>query len=140
MIEYGLKFAGISSIALGIFHIPQIWGAVFSHWDDEISSLSPLSRKLVNTVLIALGMTLVILGAATLLLMEGNSSYNAVRNWFFFFCFIFWVWRLCWQILYFPYRRLNPNTSLLILHIALIAIFALNAFAYLAPAITSRSF
>jgi hypothetical protein len=122
---------------LGIFHIPQIWGTVFPQWNTEINGISLLSRKLINTVLVALGLTLVILGSATLLLIKENPPYSAIRVWFLFFCFIFWAWRLVWQIMYFPYRKLNPSRQLLILHIVLIAIFLANTFAYLAPIITS---
>ncbi|RJQ54584.1 MAG: hypothetical protein C4526_04990 [Nitrospiraceae bacterium] len=135
MMQYGLIFAGLSSIALGIFHIPQIWGTIFTQWNTEMNGLSLLSRKLINTVLVALGLTLIILGVATLLLIKENPAYYAVLGWFLVFCFIFWTWRLAWQIMYFPYRKLNPGRQLLVLHIFLIVIFLFNTIAYLAPLI-----
>lgn len=137
MMHYGLLFAGFSSIALGLFHIPRIWGTVFPHWSTEINGISLLSRKLINTVLVALCLTLIILGFSTLLLIKENPAYGSIRVWFLFFCFIFWAWRLVWQIMYFPYRKLNPGRQLLILHIVLIAIFLANTFAYLASIIIS---
>ncbi len=135
--QYGLIFAGLSSIALGIFHVPQIWGTVFPHWNAEINGISLLSRKLINTVLVALGITLIILGSTTLLLTTETPACKTFRVWFLFACFIFWAWRLGWQIMYFPYLKLNPSRQLLFLHIILITIFLANAFAYLAPIIAS---
>lgn len=135
MMHYGLLFAGFSSIALGLFHIPRIWGTVFPHWSTEINGVSLLTRKLINTVLIALGFTLVILGSATLFLVVEKTEFSKFQVWFLFSCFIFWLWRMVWQIIYFPYRKLNPDLRLLSLHIFLILVFLVNAIAYLAPVI-----
>lgn len=133
MMMYGLMFAGISSIVLGIFHIPGIWGIVFTTWHAEINSLSLLNRKLVNTVFIALCLALVALGALTLFLVGSDVQFDRFQVSFLVLCLLFWVWRLIWQILYFPYRKLKPGSRLLSLHIALIAIFAVNAIAYAVP-------
>jgi hypothetical protein len=133
MIMYGLLFAGVSSIALGIFHIPRIWGIVFVTWHAEINSLSLLNRKLVNTVFIAFCLALVALGTLTLFLAGSDFKFDRFQVWFLALCLLFWVWRLIWQILYFPYRKLKPGPRLLFLHIALIVTFAVNAIAYAVP-------
>ena len=133
MIQYGLMFAGVSSIALGIFHVPQIWGAVFSTWHTEINGLNLLNRKLVNTVLVAFSLALVALGTLTLLLAGSDFPFDRFQVWFLALCLFFWVWRLVWQILYFPYRKLKPGLPLLSLHIVLIVTFAVNAIAYALP-------
>ncbi len=131
----GLVFAGVSSIALGVFHMPQIWGAVFRQWNADVTEMSLLNRKLIHTLLIALGLTLIILGVATILLIAGDPAPGAFRTGFYFCCALFWAWRLGWQILYFPYRRLNPSRPLLVLHLFLIAVFLVNAVAYSASLI-----
>jgi hypothetical protein len=100
MIQYGLLFAGFSSIALGVFHIHQIWGTVFTQWNTEINGLSLLSRKLINTVLVALCLSVVVLGSATLFMAIRQPDFNIIQVWFYFFCFIFWLWRAVWQIIY----------------------------------------
>lgn len=123
-------FAGVTSIALGIFHIPGIWGAVFTTWHAEINSLSPLNRKLVNTVLVALCLVLVTLGTLTLFLAGSDFQFGRFQIWFLALCLLFWVWRLIWQIFYFPYRKLKPGSRLLSLHIALVIVFVVNAIAY----------
>ncbi|MFZ2161357.1 MAG: hypothetical protein WAW02_03985 [Sideroxyarcus sp.] len=133
MTMYGLVFAGVSSIVLGIFHIPRIWGIVFTTWHAEINSLSLLNRKLVNTVFIALCLVLVALGTLTLFLVGSDFQFDRFQVWFLALCLLFWVWRLIWQIVYFPYRKLKPGSRLLSLHIALIVIFAVNAIVYAAP-------
>ena len=133
MMMYGLMFAGISSIMLGIFHIPRIWGIVFTTWHAEINSLSLLNRKLVNTVFIAFCLALVALGTLTLFLVGSDFQFDRFQVWFLALCLLFWVWRLIWQILYFPYRTLKPGPQLLSFHIALIVTFAVNAIAYAAP-------
>ena len=137
MIKYGLMCAGFFSIALGLFHIPHIWATVFPQWDAEIDGLSLLSRKLINTLLIALCLALGALGLTTSLLAGDNSHFDRLQVWFFFLCFLFWFWRTVWQILYFPYRKLNVGPRLLSLHIALIVIFVTNTMAYLAPVIAA---
>jgi hypothetical protein len=137
MIAYELTFAGISSIALGIFHLPRIWRTVFLQWQTEINSLNPLNRKLINTVLVALSLALVALGTLTLLLADSDSRFDRFQVWFIFLCLSFWVWRLLWQILHFPYRKLKPGPRLLSLHIALIVIFVTNTIAYAVPAIAA---
>lgn len=136
IMQYGLIFAGISSIALGLLHIPQIWGAVFPRWDSEISGISLLNRKLINTVLIALCLSVVALGSTTLLMAVDGLPFGRIQVLFLFFCFLFWFWRTVWQLLYFPYRKLKPGTRLFLLHIVLILIFAANSMAYLVPVIT----
>lgn len=133
MTMYGLVFAGVSSIALGIFHIPRIWGVVFTTWHAEIDSMSGLSRKLVNTVFIALCLALVALGALTLFLAGSDLQFDRFQVWFLALCLLFWVWRLIWQVMYFPYRKLKPGARLLSLHIALVVIFAVNTIAYAVP-------
>jgi hypothetical protein len=133
MIMYGLVFAGVSSIALGIFHIPRIWGIVFTTWHAEINSLSNLNRKLVNTVFFAFCLALVALGTLTLFLVGNDSQLYRFQAWFLALCLLFWIWRLIWQILYFPYRKLKPGSRLLTLHIALIVTFAVNVVAYGVP-------
>jgi hypothetical protein len=133
MTTFGLMFAGVSSIVLGIFHIPRIWGIVFTTWHAEINSLSLLNRKLVNTVFIALCLALVALGTLTIFLVGSDFQFDRFQIWFLALCLLFWVWRLIWQIVYFPFRKLKPGSRLLSLHIALIVIFAVNAIAYAAP-------
>ena len=134
---YGLVFAGVTSIALGIFHIPRVWGAVFTTWHAEINNLSLLNRKLVNTVLVAFCLALVALGTLTLFLAGSDLQFDRFQIWFLVLCLLFWVWRLIWQILYFSYRKLKPGPRLLSLHIALIFIFAVNAIAYAVPVIAA---
>lgn len=133
MMMYGLVFAGVSSIVLGIFHLPRIWGIVFTTWHAEINSLSLLNRKLVNTVFIALCFALVALGTLTLFLVGSDFQFDRFQVWFLALCLLFWIWRLIWQIFYFPYRKLKPGSRLLSLHIALIVSFAVNTIAYAAP-------
>jgi hypothetical protein len=137
IIQYGLIFAGLSSIALGVFHIPRIWGTVFPQWNTEINGISLLSRKLINTVLMALCLTVVILGSITLFIAVENSDFDRLQVRFLFFCFLFWLWRTIWQILYFPYRKLKPGPKLLSLHIVMIIIFVANTMAYLVPIIAT---
>lgn len=137
MMQYGLIFAGLSSLLLGIFHIPLIWGTVFPRWNTEINGTSLLSRKLINTVLVALGLTLAFLGSATLFLIKDTPENNTIRVWFLFSCSLFWLWRTIWQILYFPYRKLNPGPKLLFLHIGMIVIFVVNTLAYLVPIVAT---
>ncbi|MFH0934556.1 MAG: hypothetical protein V1879_05065 [Pseudomonadota bacterium] len=132
-ITYGLLFAGVSSILLGIFHLPRIWGMVFTTWHAEIDSLSPLNRKLVNTVFIALCFALLAFGTLTLLLAGGDSRSDGFRIWFLALCLLFWIWRLIWQFVYFPYRKLKPGSRLLSLHVGLIVIFAVDVVAYAVP-------
>lgn len=131
--KHALMTAGILSIALGLFHIPRIWGKVFPHWNAEINGLSLLNRKLIQTVLIALCFSLIALGSVTLSL-AGNAPYDEVQTWFLFFCFLFWLWRTAWQMIYFPYRRLNPGSRLLLLHGTLV-VFIANTVAYAMPVI-----
>lgn len=133
MMMYGLVFAGVSSIVLGIFHLPRVWGIVFTTWHAEINSLSLLNRKLVNIVFIALCLALATLGALTLLLVGSDFQFDRFQVWFLALCLLFWVWRLIWQIVYFPYRKLKPGSRLLSFHIALIVTFAVNAIAYAVP-------
>lgn len=136
-IEIGLTFAGISSVALGIFHFPPVWQMVFTRWSHEINNLSLLSRKLINTLLIALALALLILGFATLIYAEktliGTSSYF----WFWVLCCLFWFWRLLWQLMYFPIAKLNLDSRLKFLNAVLIVIFIINFLAYLAPIIVA---
>jgi len=134
---YGLVFAGLSSLGLGIFHLPGIWSAVFRHWNDDMSGARLLTRKLINTVLIALCLAVAALGAMTLMMASDLVLLDSHELTFLFFCFLFWLWRLIWQVLYFPYRKLNPGKKLLALHLALIAIFAANTLAYLVPVIAT---
>jgi hypothetical protein len=133
MMMYGLVFAGASSIMLGIFHMPRVWGIVFTMWHAEINSLSLLNRKLVNTVFVAFCLALVALGTLTLFLVGSDSQFDKFQVWFLALCLLFWVWRLIWQILYFPYRKLRPEPRLLSLDIALIVTFAVNTVAYAVP-------
>lgn len=135
--QYGLMFAALSSIALGIFHMPPVWARVFSHWSSEVDSLSLLTRKLINTVLVALGIVLLILGSLTLLFIKETPSNVVIRVWFLLCCFVFWLWRVSWQIAYFPYGKLNPGFSLLLFHVGLIIVFAINTVVYLVPVIAS---
>jgi hypothetical protein len=133
LMQYGLMFAGVSSIALGIFHIPRVWTACFPQWLPGINSLSLLNRKMVNTLLSALGMTLAVLGSATLISLTQKPEANGFQMWFYLLCLALWVWRLVWQILYFPYRKINPIPQISALHVALIIVFLLNSVAYFAP-------
>lgn len=133
MIESGLLFGGISSIALGALHFPPIWGAVFTHWGDETGKLGLLHRKLINTVLVALALAVIIMGCMTLLLAKETGGLDAFRLYFLAFCALFWLWRTVWQIAYFPYGKLKPKPGLLVFHIALILIFMLNTLVYSAP-------
>lgn len=133
MMQYVLMCAGVFTIAVGIFHIPFIWAKAFAQWDAEMNALSPLSRKLINTVLVALCLAAVIIGLTTFLLAAGSSHFDRIQVWFFFFCFLFWLWRTVWQILYLPVRRRKEGSGLLLFRIALFVIFVINTAAYLAP-------
>lgn len=139
MFVYGLVFAGVTSIALGILHIPRVWGMVFTTWQSEIKGLSPLNRKLIDTVLVALCLVLVVLGMLTLALVEGGFKPDGFQVWFLALCSLFWIWRLIWQVVYFPIRKLNPGSRLLSLHRALIAIFVVDAVAYAMPVLVACS-
>jgi hypothetical protein len=132
LIVSGLLLAGVFSIALGILHIPGIWGVAFPQWHAEISSLSLLHRKLVNTVLMALCFAAVAFGLTTLLLAGNYSQYDNFQIWFLIFCFLFWLWRLLWQIFYFRFGEMKPWQ-----HITVIVMFAVNTIAYLAPLIAT---
>jgi hypothetical protein len=88
---------------------------------------------LVNTVFIAFCRALVALGTLTLFLAGSDLKFDRFQVWFLALCLLFWVWRLIWQILYFPYRKLKPGPRLLTFHIALIVTFAVNAIAYAVP-------
>jgi hypothetical protein len=128
-------FAALSSFALGLFHMPPVWTRVFSHWNTEMDSLSQLTQKLINTVLVAFGLALMILGSLTTLLFIETSAGGVIRAWFLLFCSVFWLWRTIWQVAYFPYRKLNPRRELLLFHVGLIVTFVINTVAYLVPAI-----
>ncbi len=131
MMKYGLLCAGFFSIALGLFHIPRIWTTVFTQWGAEMNGLSPLSHKLINTILVALFLLGVALGLMTFVIAWDNLHSDGPQVWFLFFCFLFWLWRTIWQILYFPIRKLKPGPWLSSLHMALIVIFVINTAAYL---------
>jgi hypothetical protein len=137
MMMHALMFAGVSSILLGVLHIPRVWGIVFTTWHAEINSLGMLNRKLVNTVFVALCLVLVAFGTLTLFLVGSDSPFDRFQVWFLALCLLFWVWRLIWQIAYFPIRKLKPGSLLQSLHIALIVIFAINTFAYAAPVLAA---
>ena len=137
MMKYGLMCAGFFWIALGLFHFPRIWTTVFAQWDAELNVLPPLSRKLINTVLVALCLLGVALGLMTIVLAGGNSHFDRPQVWFLFFCFLFWLWRTVWQILYFPVRKLNAGPGLISLHVVLIVIFVINTAAYAAPVVAA---
>jgi hypothetical protein len=128
MIVPGLLLAGVFSIALGILHIPGIWEIAFPQWHAEIGSLSLLHRKLVNTVLVALCLAAVAFGLTTLLLAGSYPQFDSFQVWFLFFCFLFWLWRLLWQIFYFRYGEMKQWQ-----HITVIVMFAVNTIAYVAP-------
>ena len=132
-IETGLLIGGISSIALGALHFPPIWGAVFTHWRDEIGRLGLVQRKLVNTVLVALALTLIIMGCLTLLIVRDSGELDAFRLYFLACCALFWLWRTVWQIAYFPYSKLKQRPRSLVYHPAFTLLFVLNTLAYAVP-------
>lgn len=139
MIHYGLVFAGVTSILLGILHIPRVWGMVFTSWHAEVGGLSTLNRKLVDTILVALGLALATLGLLTLSLAGGEFRPGSFQVWFLALCSVFWIWRLIWQLSYFPIRKLKPGSRLLSLHLALVVVFAVNAAVYSVSAFAACS-
>lgn len=132
--RFGLLVAGGFSLALGLLHLPRIWGAVFRQWNAELEAMSLLGRKLVTTVLVAFFLALIVLGMTTLSLAKGGEPLDGPFQLpFFAACCLFWIWRLVWQVLYFTPRVLNPARWMLVLHAGLIVIFAVNAASYSMP-------
>lgn len=125
-----LQVAGAVSVALGVGHTAfhRIFG-----WEREFAKMSVLNRKVFTTIHVATTLFLLVCGVLTLryaplLAQPGEAAWVICLSFG-----AFWLWRLLWQLFYFRPSRLQPKRSLLVLHYALVVLFALLTAGYGAP-------
>lgn len=123
-------------MAVGIGHTAfhRLFG-----WEAEFAKVSALNRKVFTTIHVATTLFLLVCGFLTFryaaLLAQPAEAASVVCLAFG----LFWSWRLLWQLFYFRPSRLKPRRHLLMLHYALILLFALLTVGYGAPLATSGS-
>jgi hypothetical protein len=132
-IEIGIILAGMFSLALSIFHIPQVWQKFFPKWSKEISNLDLLNQKLINTILIALSLLLQIFAFISIIFTNELSQGKGLARGILICLSIFWFWRAIWQLIYFPPSKIEHNNILLFLNYSVVIISIINAILYFLP-------
>jgi hypothetical protein len=126
----GLQVAGVISLAIGIGHTAfhRIFG-----WQREFQKISALNVKVFTTIHIATTVFLLGIGALTFRYAALLSQATEVASVVCLSLFIFWLWRLIWQLLYFKPSKIEHDLGLLTLHYVLVLLFAALAVGYVLP-------
>jgi hypothetical protein len=125
--------AGLFSLGLGIFHIPPVWRLFFPGWSKEISTLSLLHRKLIDTVLLALALMLFLFAFLSIGYSEELARAEGLAGGLSAALAAFWVWRALWQLVYFPPSKIEHNAALLVLNYSVVAVSFANTVFYFLP-------
>lgn len=132
---YGLQLAGAISIVIGIGHTAfhRIFG-----WQHDFQKISAFNVKVFTTIHIATTLFLLGLGALTFRYATLLSQTSEVASITCLSLFIFWSWRLIWQVLYFKPSKFEHDRRLLVLHYVLVLLFAALAIGYGVPLIAGN--
>jgi len=127
--------AGLLTLGLGVFHIPPVWRLFFPGWSKEISALSPLNRKLIDTILVALALMLFLFAFISIGYSEELARADGLAGGLAAALAAFWVWRALWQLVYFPPSKIEHNAILLVLNYSVVVISFANALFYFLPCV-----
>lgn len=132
---FGLQVAGIISIIIGIGHTAfhRIFG-----WQRDFQKISALNVKVFTTIHIATTLFLLAVGALTFRYAALLSQPTEVASVVCLSLFLFWCWRLIWQVLYFKPSKIEHDRRLLALHYVLVLLFTALAIGYGAPLAVAR--
>ena len=132
---FGLQVAGIISIVIGIGHTAfhRIFG-----WQRDFQRISTLNVKVFTTIHIAATLFLLMVGALTFRYAALLSQSTEVASIVCLSLFLFWCWRLIWQLFYFKPSKIEHDRYLLALHYVLVLLFAALAIGYGAPLVFAR--
>ncbi|WPC65398.1 hypothetical protein SBP18_12905 [Rhodoferax ferrireducens] len=127
---FGLQVAGIISVVIGIGH--TAFHRIF-RWHRDFQRISALNVKVFTTIHIATTLFLLAAGALTFRYAALLSQSTEVASVVCLSLFVFWCWRLIWQVLYFKPSKIEHDRRLLLLHYVLVLLFAALAVGYGAP-------
>lgn len=134
---FGLQVAGIVSVLIGLGH--TAFHGLFD-WRHDFQRITALNVKVFTTIHIATTVFLLGIGVLTFRYAALLSQPTEVASTVCLFLFVFWCWRLVWQVFYFQPSRIGHDRRLLALHYVLVLLFATLAIGYGAPLAAASGF
>ena len=105
----------------------------FFGWQKDLEKVSPVNRRVLYTVHVALYLFLVLLGTVSIVYAEELSRAEGLAGGLTFCLSLFWLWRAVWQVAYFTPLLKTADRSRRFVHYILTTMFVVLFIVYLLP-------
>lgn len=129
-VKIGIILGGILSFVIFIFHTRF---HRFFAWQKDFEKISPLNRRVLCTIHLALYLLVALLGFLSIVFAEELSRGEGLAAGLTAGYSLFWLWRAVWQITYFKPLLKTAERSRRFVHYALTTIFIVLFIVYLLP-------
>ncbi len=133
-----MKLAELAIVVGGVLTAVVAAGHTFFHrlfrWGEDLPRLSPLNQKVLYTIHVGAYLLLVPLALVSFRFPGELARAGGLGGALTLCLAAFWAWRLVWQLVYFGPLIPKVSRGWVRFHRAMIALFAVQAAAYGAPA------
>ncbi len=129
-VKTGIILGGVLSLVIFVFHIRFYR---FFGWQKDFEKVSPVNRRVLYTIHVALYLFLVLLGVISIKYAGELSRAEGLAEGLTLGLSLFWLWRAVWQIAYFTPLLKTTDRSRRFVHYILTAMFVVLFIVYLLP-------
>ena len=129
-VKTGIVLGGVLSLVIFVFHIRFYR---FFGWRKDFEKISPVNRRVLYTIHLALYLLLALFGVVSIVYAGELSRAEGLAGGLTLGLSLFWLWRAVWQIGYFTPLLKTADRSRRVVHYILTAMFVVLFIVYLLP-------
>ena len=129
-VKTGIVLGGVLSLVIFVFHT---FFYRFFAWQKDFEKISPVNRRVLYTIHVALYLFLALLGTVSIVYAGELSRAEGLSGGLTIGLSLFWLWRAVWQIAYFTPLLKTADRSRRVVHYILTTMFVVLFIVYLLP-------